>query len=199
MNNNAQPAPAPEPRRGITSADIDANGNVVVWDHGPHDEDADAQEWHRVNGAGPAPITMHSSDAAHALNSDPDRYGIEPFVDDGEVAAEIDAIRERREAEKKLAEERAEAAQLVADRRAAIATVMARRRAEEQAAKADRPRGPAPARMPPGNEAERLQEAADEAEAEADRVDADPNSTPAQRAAARSNADAARRAADEAR
>jgi hypothetical protein len=147
----AQPEVAPAierkpPRAHFDAGDIDTQGNVVVWDHGPSRPDAppdsdefkaaaaDAKAWHARHGEGPAPLTMHIHDAAHAIAVEPERYAIEPReVDDAEVDAEVAAIQEQRESAKKAAEEYVAAVQLQADRRAAIATVMARRAADRAA------------------------------------------------------------------
>lgn len=115
-------------RTDVTPADMDPQGNVVVWDHGPPDGEADAQAWHDKHGAGPVPIIMHASDAGHALTVDPERYALEPLdIDDAEVEAEVEAIQERRAAAEKAAADHAAAIQIAADRKVAIATVMARR------------------------------------------------------------------------
>lgn len=129
-------------RRAVIASDLDANGNVIVWDHGPGtgkalkkkpgetDEalkvrsdaaEADAKLWHETHIA-PDPLTMHSSDAAHAIAAD-ERYAMEPQdLDESAVDAEV----------KKIQEDRAKAAaaiQLAADRKIAIARVMAAKRA----------------------------------------------------------------------
>jgi len=152
----------------IVGTDIDASGNVVIWDHGPHDEmpasalppesdgykaakaqyDADHAEWHRVNGPGPVPLTMAAGDAGHAIYADPQRYAIEPLGDDAEVKAEVEEIRKRRETAKKHAETHAARVQLALDRKAAVATVMAKRRAKhavEEREKLENKKGAAPA------------------------------------------------------
>lgn len=139
-------------RRGITSADVDRHGNVVVWDHGPQEpgsepgmaypaEDherlvAEHKAWHHKHGDGPVPITMAHADARHAMEVEPVRYAMEPDrVSENEVEAEIENIRKQRVEAEKVAAERAEAVQLAADRKTAIGVVIARRRAEQLAPK----------------------------------------------------------------
>lgn len=137
-------------RRGITSADVDRHGNVVVWDHGPTEPGPDverdsdehkriveeAKVWHHKHGDGPVPITMAHADARHAMEVEPVRYAMEPDrVSEAEVEAEIENIRKQRVEAEKVAAERAEAVQLAADRKTAIGVVIARRRAEQLAPK----------------------------------------------------------------
>lgn len=156
-------------RTDVTPADMDPQGNVVVWDHGPPEPPADldraspeyqalvadANAWHKRHGDGPAPITMHASDAGHAITVDPDRYALEPFdIDDAEVEAEVEAIQQRRAEAEKAAAEHATAVQVAADRKVAIATVMARRMAKKDDEPAPKPEPqpvpvPAPAPVPP--------------------------------------------------
>lgn len=140
--------------RGIVMTDIDAHGNVVLWDHGPTepgpmvDRDSDeyrrleseAKAWHAKYGTSAVPITMDQGNARHAMAADPERYSLDPDVAESEVEAEIAKIRDQRESDRKVSADRAEAAQLVADRKTAIATVIANRRAAELEAKAPRPR-----------------------------------------------------------
>lgn len=141
--------------RTLTAADIDGQGNVVIWDHGPvppkdvaADDprhavaEAEAKAWHEKNGDGPVPLTMHQSDAAHAMQVEPERYSLDPIGDESELAAEVKHIQDEREASKKAAEERAAALQLAADRKAAAVTVMAARQAKALAAKSEKPATP---------------------------------------------------------
>lgn len=145
-----------EPRI-ITAADIDAQGNVTIWDHGPQEPKdlapddpryqaavADAKAWHEANGRGPVPMSTHSSNAAHSMQVEPERYALDPIdLDDPEVEAEADRIGEERAAAKATAEERAAAILRAADLKAAAVTVLARRQAEA----AEKP-APAPALVP---------------------------------------------------
>lgn len=147
MGIESAPKPDKKHRRTIVSSDMDERGNVVVWDHGPSkvskkvpgetDEQykartdaaaADAKLWNETHIA-PDPLTMHASDAAHAIGAD-ERYAMEPAdLDESAVEAEI----------KKIQDERAKvaaAAQLAADRKVAIARVMAAKRAKAKAEKA---------------------------------------------------------------
>lgn len=140
--------------RGITSLDIDQSGNVVLWDHGPSEpgplveKDSDeykrlaleAKEWHAKYGDGAVPIIMNQGDAVHAMSVEPQRYSLDPDVNESDVEAEIAKIQERRAEDQKIADERAAAAQLAVDRKIAIATVLAARRAAELEARAPKPR-----------------------------------------------------------
>lgn len=138
-------------RRGIVKSDVDPQGNVVLWDHGPTEpgpdverdgeeykrREVEAKVWHRKNGGGPIPVIMDQSNAAHAMSADPERYSLEPAdVSESDIEAEIAKIQEQRDADKKVAEERAAALQLASDRKAAIAIVQGRRAAELAAARA---------------------------------------------------------------
>lgn len=130
--------------RIITPADMDVHGNVVLWDHGPvepqdldHDDprykaaETDAKVWHEKNGHGPVPMTTHSSNAAHSMQVEPERYALDPIdLNDPEVEAEADRIADEREAAKVVAAERAAAIQRAADLKAAAVTILARRQAE---------------------------------------------------------------------
>jgi hypothetical protein len=149
-------APAKPVHNTVLPSDIDAQGNVTLWDHGPRaalDPDgkplakddprvvaseAEAKAWHDANGAGPVPVVMHNSDASHALAVDPARWSIEPDGVDAEVDAEVAKIKKAREDAKKAAADREEAIQLAEDRKAAIATVMANRAAKVAADKAEK-------------------------------------------------------------
>jgi len=148
-----QPTP-----RALVASDVDAHGNVVLWDHGPTDPpetiepdsdehkrlEAEAKAWHVKNGDGPVPLTLDLASARHALEVEPVRYSLDPLIDaDSEVEAEIAKIREQREAAAKLAAEREAAIQYTADRKAAVATVIANRAAAALEAKAPKPK-PAP-------------------------------------------------------
>ena len=123
--------------RAIVGSDIDVNGNVVIWDHGPDDDEGDAKAWKARNGDGPVPLHMAAGDAAHALAVDPERYSLEPIDGDAEIDAEVKKIQEQREAAKKAAEERVAAIQLAEDRKVAAAVVMAARRAKVEADKVE--------------------------------------------------------------
>lgn len=140
--------------RGISRSDIDAQGNVVLWDHGPSapgplveadsDEykrlEAEAKAWHAKYGDSAMPVTMNSGDARHALEVEPQRYSLDPDVNEADVDAEIAKIVEQREKEKQAADERAAAVQLAADRKQAIANLQTARRAAEAEAKLPKPR-----------------------------------------------------------
>jgi hypothetical protein len=133
-------------RRNIIPSDVDAQGNVTIWDHGPQlpeqkrgesDEDfkvrhdkaeADAEAWNKAH-VPPLPVTMHAADAGQALLNDDDRYTIEPIdLDEAAVEAEVKKIQEARAAA-------AAAPQNAADRKVAIARLMGERRAEQSASK----------------------------------------------------------------
>lgn len=118
-----------ELRRQALPSDIDAQGTVVVWDHGEEDHEG-----------GPVAVRMDVGAANHAMQADP-RYAMEADIDDAELAAEIKAIQDRRAEAAKVAEARAAALQLELDRKAAAATVAARRAAKPPA-DPDPPRGP---------------------------------------------------------
>jgi hypothetical protein len=161
------PKPAPEPvvadpnvpvpHTTVLPSDIDAQGNVTVWDHGPlapvgadgnalPAEDpravaaaAEASAWHDRYGAGPVPVVMHNADASHAISVEPARWSIEPLgFDDGDVNAEVERLQAQRAASKKMAEDQAKALELAADRKQAVATVMAARAAKAAADKAEK-------------------------------------------------------------
>lgn len=142
-----KPADAP-PRTAVEASDIDAQDQVVVWDHGPPEPpDHNGEDWKkwRREWELPVPVTMHVADAKHQLMSDPERYGLEPFgLDAGPVAEEVRSIQAQRAEAKKRTEEHAAAIQLAADRKVAIATVMARMATAREAAKLQ----PAPVRRP---------------------------------------------------
>lgn len=149
--------------RGITKNDIDAQGNVVLWDHGPSEPgplvekdsdeykrlEAEAKAWDAKNGEGAIPITMTPGDATHAMLADPERYSLDPDVNEADVEAEIKKIQEQRAKDKKAAEDREAAVQLAADRKTAIATVRAARLAALAEAKTPKPKAaPAPVKTP---------------------------------------------------
>jgi hypothetical protein len=129
--------------RPLAPTDIDAQGNVTLWDSGPVAASSDSEAaraaaeaevkaWHKQYGDGPVPVTMHSQDASHALTVDPDRYSVEPRdLDESAVSAEIEKIQKARTDAKKAAEDRQAAIELNQDRVAAVATVAARRAAEK--------------------------------------------------------------------
>ena len=150
------PAP-PEPRTAVVASDVDAAGNITLWDHGPPQEEAAAHDaWHTIHGVGPSIVVMDAQSARHALAVDPARYALEPLGEDSEVAAEVEAIQRRREEALKASADHLAKAQLAADRKTAMTIVMARRRVKETAAKIAAkypplPPGPAmtPAKAPP--------------------------------------------------
>lgn len=204
----------PKVVRSITAADIDAQGNVVIWDHGPQppkdiaSDDpryaaaaAEAKAWHEKNGDGPMPLNMHQGDAAHAMQVEPERYALDPIdLDDSEVAAEVKRIQDEREAAKKVVEERAAALQLAADRKAAAVTVLAARQAKAVVDKASakpatRPSAPETGLQTAARIAEKR---ANDMKAQYELVLADKNSTPEQVDRARAASDDARRLANEA-
>ena len=128
-------APA-EPRTDVVASDVDAAGNVTIWDHGPPPEETAAHdEWHKTHGAGPVAVVMDAQSARHALSVDPARYALDPLGEDPEVAAEVEAIKRRREEALKASADHLAKAQLAADRKTALAIVMARRKVKESAAK----------------------------------------------------------------
>ena len=135
------PAPDPgvhpaEPRTSVVASDVDAAGNVTIWDHGPpQEETAVHDDWHKTHGAGPVAAVMDAQSARHALSVDPARYALDPLGEDSEVAAEVEAIKRRREEALKASADHLAKAQLAADRKTALAIVMARRRVKESAAK----------------------------------------------------------------
>lgn len=136
--------------RGITSADVNPQGNVTLWDHGPtepgpdiapdSDEykrlEAEAKAWHQANGNNAVPIVMGQGDATHAMAVEPYRYSLDPDVPEGEIEAEMAAIAEQRAKDKEVADKRAADAQAMADRKVAIGVVLAKHRAAEAEARA---------------------------------------------------------------
>lgn len=142
----------PIPRvRPLTSADIDAQGKVVVWDHGPlepmvdgkpvdHDSDeyrryeAERDEWrytHYRNRRAddttpyaPVPLIMFAVDASHALAVEPARYSLEPLGEDA------DELNNRVEARlKEIQESRVQAQRFADERQGRIAFDMDRKQA----------------------------------------------------------------------
>ena len=143
------PAP-PEPRTAVVASDVDAGGNVTLWDHGPPQEETAAHDaWHTLHGAGPSIVVMDAQSARHALAVDPARYALDPLGEDSEVAAEVEAIQRRREEALKASADHLAKAQLAADRKTAQAIVMARRRVKETAAKVAAKYPPLPPVMKP--------------------------------------------------
>ena len=146
-----------EPRTAVVASDVDAAGNVTIWDHGPPQEETAAHDdWHKTHGDHPVAAVMDAQSARHALAVDPARYALDPLGDDSEVAAEVEAIKRRREEALKASADHLAKAQLAADRKTAMTIVMARRRVEESKAKIAAkypplPAGPAmtPAKAPP--------------------------------------------------
>lgn len=123
-------------RTGILPSDIDPAGNVTLWDHGPgafapadHESEelkaaraqkhaAEVAAWHDANGDGPVAVVLYSSDAGHALMTDPDRYSLEPDVlDEGEIKKRMDEMKAKRLAA-------LNAPQDAIDRREAIAAII---------------------------------------------------------------------------
>jgi hypothetical protein len=123
-------APAKVVHNTVLPSDIDAQGNVILWEK---------------TDDGVVPVTMHNSDASHALAVDPARWSIEPADADGEIEAEVAKLKEAREASKKAAQDHADAIQLAADRKVAVGIVMAARAAKAAAEKAAAPPTPPPA------------------------------------------------------
>jgi hypothetical protein len=137
------------PRTAILPSDIDAQGNVTLWDHGPQEvktfatdtpEQAKAREeqnavavkaWQDKNGDMAQPLTMHSSDAMQAMATEPGRYALEPAdVDEAEVEKRVKEIKDKRQAA-------ADFPQNVADRKTAISGIMSERRAAATLAKVE--------------------------------------------------------------
>jgi len=142
-------APA-EPRTAVVASDVDAAGNVTVWDHGPPQEETAARDdWHKTHGHHPVAAVMDAQSARHALAVDPARYALDPLGDDSEVAAEVEAIKRRREEALKASADHLAKAQLAADRKTAMTIVMARRRVKETAAKVAAKYPPLPPVMKP--------------------------------------------------
>ena len=140
-----------QPRTSILPSDIDAQGNVVIWDHGPQEprkfprdtedqakaraeaHERDAKVWHDEHAGLAQPLTMHSSDAGQAMAIEPGRYALEPAdIDEGEVEKRVKEIQDKRAAA-------AAFAQTVIDRKTAIAEIMSERRAEALAADVEEP------------------------------------------------------------
>jgi hypothetical protein len=142
--------PSTEPRTAVDASDVDAAGNVTIWDHGPPQEETAAHdEWHKTHGDHPTAAVMDAQSARHALAVDPERYALDPLGDDSEVAAEVEAIKRRREEALKASADHLAKAQLAADRKTALAIVMARRRVKESAAKIAAKYPPLPAERSP--------------------------------------------------
>jgi hypothetical protein len=135
-------APAKPVHNTVLPSDIDAQGNVVLWDKGPPADSPEAKAWHDANGAGPAPVVMHNSDASHALSVDPDRWAIEPEGLDAEVEAEVQKMLKADEDAKKAAEARALAIKVAEYRKIAVGAVMAARAAKAAADKSAKAAAP---------------------------------------------------------
>lgn len=156
-------------RTSLVSTDMDANGNVTIWDRGPqplpegarYTDDqrkayaAEREDWTKRYGTVPVPVVMASTDATHTLSVDPVRYSIEPDVDDGAVNAKVKEIQDARVKSLKAAADQATALQLAADRKTAIGVVMAERKAKYEAEKL----APRPAGAPSSDAAKRLRDA----------------------------------------
>lgn len=146
------------PRTGIVPSDMDAQGNVILWDHGPADlkdiphetdeakaarvkrHEEDKKIWHDKNGDDPVPVVLHASDAGQAMMIEPGRYALEPHdVDEAEVEKRMKEMKDKREAARDFE-------QNVIDRRLAIAGMMSDRASArtEKAVKAE----PAPVKKP---------------------------------------------------
>lgn len=109
-------------RTHILPSDVDQRGNVVVYDHGPRESDADHKEWHEKNVA-PMPLVMHSGDAGHAMSIEPHRYAMEPHdMPESAIEDRMQVIRDKREAAKVNA-------MVAVDRKQAIAELMSERAA----------------------------------------------------------------------
>jgi len=134
------------PRRNILVSDVDAKGNVTLWDHGPSDKPleklpgetddafklrqevaaAELKAWREKN---PMPVMVMLPRAEAVVLLRGERHALEPLtVDEAAVQAEI----------KRIQEARAKAdPQLAIDRQAAIVAVMAAQRAKAPAGKPD--------------------------------------------------------------
>jgi hypothetical protein len=136
----------PEPRRNILPSDVDAQGGVVLWDHGPREytavpgdteeqtaakkeqRDREVAQWKAANGEEPVVLRLHQSDAAHAIATDPGRYSMEPSdLDEGEIIKRMEEIRARRQAA-------LDSPQIALDRKTAIESIMSDRRSAVSAA-----------------------------------------------------------------
>jgi hypothetical protein len=135
------------PRTAILPSDIDSQGNVVLWDHGPtpptrkfpNDTEEQAQAraaryedqvraWRAENGDMAVRVVMSSGDAGHAMTVEPGRYALEPDdIDEAEVEKRVKAMKDKREAARDFA-------QSVIDRKTAIAEIMSERAAAATAA-----------------------------------------------------------------
>jgi hypothetical protein len=137
------------PRTAILPSDIDFQGNVTLWDHGPRElrldrrdseeraaarkaaHDAAVKAWHDEHGDMAQPLIVHSGDASHAIQTEPGRFALEPAdIDEGEVEKRTAAMREARE-------KSAAFAQAVIDRKTAITEIMSERKAAALAAKVE--------------------------------------------------------------
>lgn len=107
---------------------VDAQGNLTVYDHGPQPAPDDAAQpvkdaaiaekkaWDLLHPDGYVGIRMPSTDAAHAVGSDPERYALEPaHIDEGAITAKMAEIRKRREAMVKAKEDAADRQQAIAE------------------------------------------------------------------------------------
>lgn len=134
------PVAAPPVAPPTVSSLADAQGYVTVYDHGPQPPADDASQpakdaalaekkaWDALNPDGVVAIRMATTDAAHAIGADPERYALEPTVDEAAITVKMADIRKRREALVRAKED-------AADRQQAIGEVMSDR-ANERAAKA---------------------------------------------------------------
>jgi hypothetical protein len=140
--------PAPVAKATISSQ-VDAQGYVTVYDHGPQPPADDAAQpvkdaaaadlkaWDALHGDEPVALRMPAADAAHAVEADPTRYGLEPLdLDESAVTAKMAEIRTKREAAVKAKED-------AADRQTAIGLVVSDKvnaRAAKVAADAAKPK-----------------------------------------------------------
>ena len=152
-----------KPRTAILPSDIDAQGNVTLWDHGPREMKkypADTEEqakarteahaasvkaWHDEHGDEPVPLIMHSSDAGQAMSVEPLRYSLEPEgVDEEDIKKRVQEMKDKRDAA-------ANAVQNAIDRKLAIGAIMSERQAARTAAAVETEAESAP--LPPPDHA----------------------------------------------
>lgn len=148
------------PRTSILPSDIDTQGNVTLWDHGPQEPkkfpkdteeqakvrreaaEREAKAWHDEHGDMAQPLVMHSSDAGQAMAIEPGRYALEPDdIDEGEVEKRVKEIQDKRAAALLFA-------QTVIDRKVVIAQIMSERQAKVLADETEPEETVAPAPQP---------------------------------------------------
>lgn len=136
----------PQARQNILPTDVDAQGGVTLWDHGPQElkpvltdtsertaalkeaNDRTIAQWKQKYGGIPQPVRMHQGDAAHSMMIEPGRYSMEPDgIDEGEVEKLVAEMKAKREAA-------VNAPQNALDRKAAISAIMSDRRSAASAA-----------------------------------------------------------------